>query len=294
MGEALTTNASDMQSLSLESIRSRLRELSASLDDSPRSSDDSISQPKKLLKDLHHNLLVVAEDPSVASLEPDELEAYIEQLMKMINLEEEENLKVFEEFNTLESIILRDSTKLKGDLEAFSSLVDFIDSKAVFSTQTGIADDSSVSGSTLGSSLHLSEDYKLEIFELSQLIENKRSKLATSEDLHDVMERLDAVNSLKDFFCGVKCIQIEDKCIRFSLRTPIPVTNSLFPIGKPNSYLEPFVLDHELSVEINDMMELKNVEIFPADVHLDDIIKAIESRYYRCGAWRHGATLLLS
>ncbi|PKU87955.1 hypothetical protein MA16_Dca007897 [Dendrobium catenatum] len=247
MGENLITDVSNIDAVDMQSIRSfrsRLKELSASLDDVLSSSGDLIPEPNSLLEDFSRNVLALSVDHDVEALGPADLEAFIEQLKKDLKSTEEENVKLSGEIDTLQTQVSSDSTKLGGDIDALLSLLNFIDSK---------------------------------VLELIQQIETSRSQLNTLEDLHHALKRLETICSLEDLFCGVKCIEFEDNCIRLSLRTPIPSMDSLSIQKKLDCSLERTALDHELLIEVNDQMELKNIEIFPGDVYLDGIINAVKS-----------------
>ncbi|KAI0523031.1 hypothetical protein KFK09_005421 [Dendrobium nobile] len=277
MGENLSTDASNIDVLDMQSIRSRLKELSASLDDVLSSSGDLIPEPNSLLEDFSRNVLALSVDHDVEALGPADLEAFIEQLKKDLKSTEEENMNLSGEIYTLQTQVSSDSTKLGGDIDALLSLLNFIDSKGMLSAQSSILTEGPISGHVRGRQRQASEDYKFKVLELIQQIETSRSQFNTLEDLHHALKRLETICSLEDLFCGVKCIQFEDNCIRLSLRTPIPSMDSLSLQKKLDCSLERTALDHELLIEVTDQMELKNIEIFPGDVYLDGIINAVKS-----------------
>ncbi|KAK8949484.1 hypothetical protein KSP39_PZI005419 [Platanthera zijinensis] len=277
MGENPVNVIPEFESLNMNTIRCRLKDLSTSVDDILSSSEDSISQLQMLLDNFNHNLLVLNEDPDVDALSQDALESYIEQVNKELHSTEEENVKISREIDTLKTRVSTDSDKLDGDLEALSTLLSLIDSKGMFSNQNSIHAERSFSGGVLGSQMQDSEEYKFKVLELSQEIERNRSKLTTLEDLNHSLKRLDTSCSFGDLFCGVKCIQYEDNCIKLSLRTPISSMDFSSIMSKLDCSMELTHLDHELFIEITEKMELKNVEIFPADVHLDGIINTLNS-----------------
>ncbi|XP_020598195.1 uncharacterized protein LOC110037814 [Phalaenopsis equestris] len=277
MGENLITGALDIDTFDVESVRSRLKELSATLDDALSSSGDSILEPNRLLEDFGRKLLVLSEDHDVEALGPADLEAYIEQLKKDLKSTEEENVKIYGEIDTLQAKVLSDSTNLGGDIDALSTLLDFVDSKGLLSPQGRVQTESPISGHVLGRQRRASEDYEFKVLELSQQIEASRSTLSTLEGLHNVLKRLETICSLEDLFCGVKCIQFEDNCIRLCLRTPILSIDSSRLKKSLGCSSQPTGWDHELLIEVSDKMEIKNIKIVPDDVHLDGIINAVKS-----------------
>ncbi|XP_020692368.1 uncharacterized protein LOC110106728, partial [Dendrobium catenatum] len=139
MGENLITDVSNIDAVDMQSIRSfrsRLKELSASLDDVLSSSGDLIPEPNSLLEDFSRNVLALSVDHDVEALGPADLEAFIEQLKKDLKSTEEENVKLSGEIDTLQTQVSSDSTKLGGDIDALLSLLNFIDSKVSFLPKT--------------------------------------------------------------------------------------------------------------------------------------------------------------
>lgn len=275
MVENLVNVVPDFGSLNMDTIRSQLKDLSTSVDDNLSSSEDSILQLQMLLDNFNHSVLVLNEDSDVDALSHDALESFIEEVNKELHSTEEENVKLSREIDTLKTKVSTDSTKLDGDLEALSTLLNLTDSKGMFSNQRSIRPERLFSVGVFGRQMQDSQEYKFKVLELSQEIERNRSKLTALEDLNHSLKRLDTICSFGDLFCGVKCIQYEDNCIKLSLRTPISSMD--FLSIKLDCSMEFTDLDHELFIELTEKMELKNVEISPADVHLDGIINTLNS-----------------
>ncbi|RZR90254.1 hypothetical protein BHM03_00018106 [Ensete ventricosum] len=81
-------------------------------------------------------------------------------------------------------------------------------------------------------------------------------------------------------FSDVRVIDFQGSCIRLSLKTPIPNIDG-FIIQRNLDFVEPFVSEHEMLIEVIDKtMELKRVEIFPDDVFIDGIVDTIKSSRY--------------
>ncbi|BFG15433.1 hypothetical protein CerSpe_017070 [Prunus speciosa] len=76
---------------------------------------------------------------------------------------------------------------------------------------------------------------------------------------------------------GLKVIAFEGNCVRLSLRTYIPKLEDLFSPKKVGDATEPSEVNHELLIELLGTMGLKNVEIFPNDVYINDILDAAKA-----------------
>ncbi|KAL0340592.1 UNVERIFIED_CONTAM: hypothetical protein Sradi_4576000, partial [Sesamum radiatum] len=116
------------------------------------------------------------------------------------------------------------------------------------------------------------------MLELSHQIEKKKTTLKTLQDLDSYFRRFEAVEKIEDAFTGVKVIEIEGNNIRLSLKTYIPYLESVLRQQDIESVIEPLEMNHELIVETMDgTWELKNVEIFPNDVYIGEIIDAAKT-----------------
>ncbi|KAK4404037.1 hypothetical protein Sango_0772300, partial [Sesamum angolense] len=145
--------------------------------------------------------------------------------------------------------------------------------------------------------LHGAEIYAFKLFsafsfekELSHQIEKKKTTLKTLQDLDSYFRRFEAVEKIEDAFTGVKVIEIEGNNIRLSLKTYIPYLESVLRQQDIESVIEPLEMNHELIVETMDgTWELKNVEIFPNDVYIGEIIDAAKTfRFSRKCEKDHG------
>ncbi|XP_073099269.1 uncharacterized protein [Elaeis guineensis] len=278
MAETLVSSEGlEMEPIDLETIRSRLRELSELRINAVNAYNDLHSDPKKLLEDCASNFQgkvkqIESEDPNAASLGLEDLEAFMELLKKELLSAEEENLRISGEIETLTRTVAADSVQLDGDLEALACSLKYIDS------QFHLPDGRSIPGDTHESSTHMFDGNKFEILELDQRIERSKINLSVLQDLDYTLKRVEAIGQIEYMFSGVKVIELEGTCLRLSLKTPIPTPDSLLLRHKLDCAREPTVLDHELLIEVVDKtLELKSVEIFPNDVFINGIIDAVKS-----------------
>ncbi|XP_038989757.1 uncharacterized protein LOC103706522 isoform X4 [Phoenix dactylifera] len=251
MGETLVSSeGSEIEPINLETFRSRLRELSELRINAVNASDDLPSDPKKLLEDCTSDFLgkvkqIESEDPDVVSLGLEDLEAFMELLKKELFSAEEENSRISGEIETLTRTVAGDSAQLDGDIEALACSLKYIDSQ---------------------------------ILELDQRIEKSKINLSGLQDLDYALKRAEAIGQIEYMLSGVKVIELEGTCLRLSLKTPIPTSDSFLLRHKLDCIREPTVMDHELLIEVVDKtLELKSVEIFPSDVFINGIIDTVKS-----------------
>ncbi|XP_026660260.2 uncharacterized protein LOC103706522 isoform X1 [Phoenix dactylifera] len=284
MGETLVSSeGSEIEPINLETFRSRLRELSELRINAVNASDDLPSDPKKLLEDCTSDFLgkvkqIESEDPDVVSLGLEDLEAFMELLKKELFSAEEENSRISGEIETLTRTVAGDSAQLDGDIEALACSLKYIDSQDQHYFQFHLPDGRLIPGDTHESSTHMFEDNKFEILELDQRIEKSKINLSGLQDLDYALKRAEAIGQIEYMLSGVKVIELEGTCLRLSLKTPIPTSDSFLLRHKLDCIREPTVMDHELLIEVVDKtLELKSVEIFPSDVFINGIIDTVKS-----------------
>ncbi|KAK9288268.1 hypothetical protein L1049_016718 [Liquidambar formosana] len=273
-----------VESLDLETIRSQVRELT----EIHRSCDDGVSalapsDSENLLKDcaLHLESRVnqlLSEYSDLDSLGTEDLDAYSEHLKGGLKQLEAENAKISNEIDVLNGTYMEDWNRLGSDLEGLKYSLDFIASQGLETAKVGArVDCSTYREDQLNLSNALGDD-KFKISELNDQIEKNNLNLKSLQDLDCIFKRFEAIDKIEDAMTGVKVHDFEGNCIRLSLMTYIPSLEGLSCQQKIEDIIEPSELNHELLVEIMDeTMELKNVEIFPNDVYIGDIIDAAKS-----------------
>ncbi|XP_020245895.1 uncharacterized protein LOC109823880 isoform X2 [Asparagus officinalis] len=275
MAEPLTltspAEASETVSMDLKTFRSRLKDLqesrSAPLDSSETSNHDPKNLIQELISDLQGRIKQIElEEENVASLGPDDLEEFLEQLKKEVDSTEEENMKISNEINDLTRTFSEDLNLLDGELESMAFWLNLIDSQGLDVRLYS------------GDEMDILKDNQYEILKLQQDIDRHQNNLSILQDLDFVFKRMEAIGQIEDKLSQVKVLEFEDNCIRLSLKTPIPSSESLLLRHKLDYQVEPSTVEHELLIEVVEKtLEVHKVEIFPNDVPLNDIVYTIKS-----------------
>ncbi|KAH7683125.1 hypothetical protein IHE45_05G162200 [Dioscorea alata] len=284
MAETLTLESSEIESMDMETIRSRFNQLSGlrvgALDSS---SDSSNFDSKKLLADCLLNFqrrteLIDSEAPNIAALRPEDLGDYIEQLKKELHSTQNENVKLSSDISTLTKSISADTAEFGAKLESLSFLLNVIDSQGQQLDDKDAPADMGIPGFIDEGAMVLQEDHKFKILELSGQLEKSKSNLSTLEYLDFALKRVEAIGQIEELLSDVRVIDFEGNHIRLLLKTPIPSIDS-FPLQYNSACsTEPSVVDHELMIEVSEKtIAPMNLEIFPADVYVDEIMHSAKS-----------------
>ncbi|OVA03804.1 hypothetical protein BVC80_8097g5 [Macleaya cordata] len=285
MGDRLETLPSS-EPLDLESTLSRIRDLSEIQRSCNDVSDFSSSESEKLLKDCiaHFESRVKQITPDISdfrSLGSEDLDAYIDNAKKELNLVQAENLKISDEIEVLTGTYIEDYPRLEKDLEELNYSLKFVESQGIDELQMGSRVECSLSTEHRGSSMNVHEDYNFEVWDLDNQIEKTKVTLSSLQDIDDVTKRVEAIGQIQDMLSGLKVIEFEGNCIRLSVKTFIPTLEGLLYHQNMEYATEPLVVDHELLIELMDgTLELRNVEIFPNDVFIGEVVDAAKSLRY--------------
>ncbi|KAJ4723191.1 RNA-directed DNA polymerase (reverse transcriptase)-related family protein [Melia azedarach] len=283
MEDAMDATASS-PSLDLQSIRSEVRELmeicrSNNEDEPAIAPSDSDKLVKQCAHDFESKVKeIISECSDLSFLGIEDLDVYLEHLKEELKTVEAESSKISNEIEALTGTNIEDSQRLESDLEELNCALDLIASQGPEKGKEDAHVDCSVSPEDQSDLTKIHEDHKFEILEIESEIEKNRTILNSLQDLDSIFKRFDAVERIEDSLTGLKVIDLDGKCVRLSLQTYIPkLEGSLFQY-KIDDLIEPSEVNHELLIEVIDgTMELKNVEIFPNDVYISDIIDAAKS-----------------
>ncbi|XP_059651305.1 uncharacterized protein LOC132298936 isoform X2 [Cornus florida] len=265
-------------SLDLDTIRSRIKELEHSHRTSSYASELlSPSDSEQLLKDFAPQLQnkiseVLSEFSEVGSLTSEDLDA----LKRELNSVEAEKVKISNEIEELTRAYVEDSNLLDSDLEWLNCSLELIPSLGLEKAKANRG--CFAHGEDQSNLLNANGDCKFKIWELSNQIEKNKSTLKTLKDLDCIFKRFEAIEKIEDALTGLKVIEFEGNHIRLSLKTYMPNSERLLNQQKFENITEPLEQNHELLIEVVDgTMELKNVEIFPNDVYIGEIVDAAKS-----------------
>ncbi|XP_047067046.1 uncharacterized protein LOC124675031 [Lolium rigidum] len=210
-------------------------------------------------------------DSSAAALGSDGL-AYIEWLRKEVSLAEEENRKLSAEISDIGETVFKDTILLDADIESLESSLDKIDSEGLKHSEA--SPDSGLNQT------NVEKDYIYEALELDYEIEKSEMDLELLQIQSTLMQRDEEMCQIQSVFSVPKEILSECKgnSLRVFLKAPI-LTPECVNFGQKLDYVvDSFVSDHELLIEFDEgSMELKKVQIFPADVCVDILIEKLKS-----------------
>ncbi|XP_044478729.1 uncharacterized protein LOC123205766 isoform X1 [Mangifera indica] len=269
----------------LNSIHCEVRELleiRRSYDEFGRESIASDSE--KLLKDFAIHLEskvkeILSECSDVSFLGIEDIEAYIGHLKEELKNVEAESSKISKEIESLGRLHVEDSNRLDSDLEELNCSLDLVASQ--WGQGKAIEDlhaDCSKDGEDQSDLINIHEEQKFELVKLESEIEKNNIILNSLQDLDSMCRRFDVLEQIEDSLTGLKVIEYDENCFRLSMQTYIPKLEELLSQQISEDVNEPSEVNHELLIELVDgTMELKNVEIFPNDVYIGDILDATKS-----------------
>ncbi|KAI8566772.1 hypothetical protein RHMOL_Rhmol02G0067900 [Rhododendron molle] len=259
------------ETLDLDAIRSRiteLREIYGSSNDVPEEMTPSDSE--ELLNDCALQLTVQL------IFHFYNFHAYLGQLKEDLNSVEVQNAKISSEIEDLMETYVEDSHRLESELEGLYCSLDSIASQGIEKVKADGCVDCPAHGE--GELSNAKEDYKFKMLELSHQIEKNKITLKSLQDLDCTLKRYEAVEKIEDALTGLKVMEFEGNCIRLTLRTYIPTSESLLSQHKIEDITEPLEHNHELVIDVLEgTLELKSVEIFPNDVYIGELIDATKS-----------------
>ncbi|KAH7857676.1 hypothetical protein Vadar_015250 [Vaccinium darrowii] len=269
------------ETLDLDAIRGRITELREIYANSNDVSEMSPSDSEQLLKDCGIHLSskinqVLSEYSDVETLAIDDLDAYLGQLKEELNSVEAQNAKISCEIEDLTETYIEDSNRFQSEFEGLDCSLESIASQGIEKAKAdGRFDCPSHRDGELPKA---QEDYKFKLWELSHQIEKSKITLKSLQDLDYALKRFEAVEKVEDSLSGFKVRKFEGNRIKMSLRTYIPISESLLSQLKAEDIAEPLEHNHELVVEVLEgTLELKSVEIFPNDVYIGELIDATKS-----------------
>ncbi|XP_050219542.1 uncharacterized protein LOC126669938 [Mercurialis annua] len=263
----------DNSSIDLHAIRRGLRELEEQIQ--TNFYEDTDSHSDLLLKDsalqIESKVQQIINDCSDFSfLGIDDLNVFMSQLKDELVATEAETSKICNEIEALARNQVEDYNRLEGDIELLKSSLDFISAEDMETDgQHACREDLS--------SAHTTEDYGFEILKLDDEIEKSKIVLKSLHESDSIFKMVDAVEQIEEAFSGLKVIEFDGSYIRLSLQTYLPKFEDLMCQHKIED-AEPSEVIHEFLIEVvSESMELRNVEMFPNDIYIADIIDAAKS-----------------
>ncbi|KAK9138361.1 hypothetical protein Sjap_008955 [Stephania japonica] len=279
-------NLASAEQLNLHTIHSRVESISETLRSAKDFSGLRAPESQNLIKECILELQSGIEEcllefSDLGALGVEELDMYLEDANKELNFIEAETLNTCNEIEILSRSLIEDSSKLESDLEGLNCSLSFIKSQNQGNLKMGKEIARTISTGNPEVLDRTNEENKIKVLELDQQIEDGKGTLSTLQDLFYIFKRFEAIEQIEDILTGLKVLDLEGNCIRLSLKTFLPTMESLLCQQKMEYAIDPTAVDHELVIEVSDeTMDLKNVEIFPNDAFIGDIVDSAKSRQF--------------
>ncbi|KAJ0903449.1 hypothetical protein HanPSC8_Chr07g0269961 [Helianthus annuus] len=264
-GDIQKSNQCEMGESDVEAIQSRIKQLTAIGSDCHDDACFIASDEEDLLREsvvhLQGKISQILEEYSdVRSLQPQELDTYLENLKGELCSVEAENAQLSNELGNLTKTYLEDSIRLHNIIEGLNSSLDLIQSQGLETETAALQLESE--------GAHV--DSKFKISELNSQLEKKKGMLESLENLDYTLKRFEGFLKIEETLTGLEVIEYDGNRISLSLRTYVPE-------------IEMAEQNHELAIELLDVtLEVKNAEIFPNDVYIGDIIDAAKLFVDQC------------
>ncbi|XP_028759696.1 uncharacterized protein LOC114746534 isoform X2 [Neltuma alba] len=257
--------------MELPALRSRLKELHECCgEDVPELNS---LDTEKLLQDSALELesriqQIVSECSDVGFLEDGDIDAYLEHLKEEHNKVEVESSNIAKEIERLTKMQKEDSHMLEAKLEELKCSLDYATLKVSCRLKTARASegvDAHMLDDNQSSLTTAHEDDNLELLELDNKIDEMKSNVKSLQDIKHLVNWFDMVDQIEDALMGLKVLAFDENCIRLSLQTHMP-------------NIDATEVNHELLIEVLEgTMKLKNVQVFPNDIYVTDIVDTAKS-----------------
>ncbi|KAJ4762293.1 RNA-directed DNA polymerase (reverse transcriptase)-related family protein [Rhynchospora pubera] len=261
----------EREALELNTIRSRIEEISKEIKDGFEPIDSLFVGREKLLQDCQSEYREILKrldtQDSDTIVPPEDLGLYFDTLTKEIGSVEEENTKIDQEIDCLMDTFATDARKIDSYLEEFDYLLKHFDSDGGQSSELNASQASSF------------QYPEFEILELDQQIEESQQRLKIMQELDNALKSVDLLAEASSMLSHIKVLEVKDNCLRLFLIGPVLTSDAILLGHKLDFGIEkPVNSDHELLLEFSEeTMELKKMEIFPDDVPLNEIFEMIKS-----------------
>lgn len=183
----------ESQSDDLNSIRSRIDELSNFLANSGEISSVSSSESAKLLQEFvldFENKVnqIVSEHSDVSSFQDEDLDAYMDCLRVELKTIEAESASIYQEIKDLTQSNVEGTCKLESNLETLDHAMYYVESKGLKPEKGGHVDDIEDRAGHVKLSKEYGDD-DLQILSLKQQIETNKLEVESLQDLDLKLKR---------------------------------------------------------------------------------------------------------
>ncbi|KAL9232764.1 hypothetical protein vseg_007834 [Gypsophila vaccaria] len=261
------------QHLDLPSLRSKIDEFAKFLASSAQVSAISSSEADKLIRDFVLDFEkkadeIVVDHADVTNFSDVDLDAYMDRLRAGIELTEAESASIGQEIESLSKSYVEGTCQLERNLELLRHVVHCAELKGYKQAEAGEQADKHLESEGYQKLAKARYEDSFEISKLKHEIDMNEETLKSLQDLDRELKRVEAIEKINEALTGLKVTDVEGNSIRLSLTTYIPDVEGL-------TATKPSEVNHELLIEVFDgTMEIKNLEIFPNDIYVGDIVEA--------------------
>ncbi|KAE9587860.1 hypothetical protein Lal_00029473 [Lupinus albus] len=253
----------------------KLKQLLLSNDDND---DDELNNPHHLHLLLHNDFAAAFAVDADVDDDVDVDSSYIEKLNEELHNIQAESNHIANHIHTLTLTHLDVSNLLEAKLEEIHSSFHYIitskqeeeNHNADLATEFRVQSPSMLS--------HHSST--LQELQLQNKVDEIKSIVNSLQDLHHQVKWFHTVDRIEDALTGLKVLAFDDNCIRLSMKTYMPKLDHLSCIDNMTveGINDEAVLHHELLIEVfQGTMKFKNVQIFPNDIYVNDIVDVAKS-----------------
>ncbi|XP_019438270.1 PREDICTED: uncharacterized protein LOC109344103 isoform X2 [Lupinus angustifolius] len=193
--------------------------------------------------------------------------SYIHKLNEELHNIQAQSNHLANQIHNLTLTHLNESNLLEANLQQIHSSFHYITSKdhnPDLPTQGGVQSPSILS--------HHSSN--LEELQLETKVDEMKSIVKSLQDLHHQVKWFDTVDGIEDALTGLKVLAFDDNCMRLSMQTYIPNLDKMTVQGINDGA----VVHHELLIQVFEgTMNFNNVQVFPNDIYVNDILDVAKS-----------------
>ncbi|KAK7317156.1 hypothetical protein RJT34_01144 [Clitoria ternatea] len=254
-------------------LRSRIAEFQELCNDDVLDGDDFLNDCALHVQDTVQQ--IVSDFPDLGI---QDFDTCLHHLKEQLNIAELETTRATNEIQLLAQTHKNDCILLEAKLEEIECSLDYITSKHLKPPEATQGTHSPVPLDDSSNLTIVNLDNNLQQLELDNKIDEMRLTLKSLQNLQFKVKWFDVVEQIEDAFLGLKVLEFDGNCIRLSLQTYMPKFDNISYLQRLEETIDAAKLNHELLIEIFEgTMKLKNVQVFPNDVYVNDIVDNTKS-----------------
>ncbi|RDX70052.1 hypothetical protein CR513_50744, partial [Mucuna pruriens] len=252
----------------MKNSRSRIAEIQKFCNDNDI--DEELDAPNHCALHLETTLQQIVSDFPCFEIE----DAYLLHLKEELHILHVESAQVSDQIHLLAKTHNDDSILLEAKLEELECSFHYITSKDQNTAEATEGIDSPVLADDSSNFTIANLDNNLEQFKLDNKIDEMKLILKSLQNLQFNGKWFE----IEDAFTGLKVLALDENCIRLSLQTYMPTFEGISYLPRVEDTTDVAELNHELSIEVFEgTMKLKNVQVFPNDIYMNDIVDTAKS-----------------